>query len=53
MKNTTLFITFLSTAAFVVGCEKEKTTAQQIETVKTETKQAAQDMKDYTFAQKD
>jgi ElaB/YqjD/DUF883 family membrane-anchored ribosome-binding protein len=35
-----------------VGCDKEKTTAQQIETVKTETKQAAQDMKDYTFAQK-
>ena len=35
-----------------MGCDKEKTTAQQIETVKTETKQAAQDMKDYTFAQK-
>ena len=53
MKNKTLLITFLSAATFVVGCDKEKTTAQQIETVKTETKQAAQDMKDYTFAQKD
>ena len=53
MKNKTLLITFLSAAAFVVGCDKEKTTAQQIETIKTETKQAAQDMKDYTFAQKD
>ena len=52
MKNKTLFLTFLSIAAFAVGCNKEQTTSQQIETVKTETKQAAQDMKDYTFAQK-
>jgi ElaB/YqjD/DUF883 family membrane-anchored ribosome-binding protein len=53
MKNKTLIITFLSIAAFAVGCNKEQTTTQQIENVKTETKQAAQDMKDYTFAQKD
>jgi chromosome segregation ATPase len=53
MKNKTLLITFLSAATFAVGCDKEKTTAQQIETVKTETKQAASDMKDYTFAQKE
>jgi chromosome segregation ATPase len=53
MKNNALLITFLSAATFAVGCDKEKTTAQQIETVKTETKQAASDMKDYTFAQKD
>ena len=52
MKNQTLLITFLSAATIVVGCDKEKTTAQQMDTVKTETKQAAQDMKDYTFAQK-
>jgi chromosome segregation ATPase len=55
MKNKTLVITFLSIAAFAVGCnkeQKEQTTSQQIENVKTETKQAAQDMKDYTFAQK-
>lgn len=37
----------------MVGCDKEKTTAQQIDRVQAETKQAAQDMKDYTFAQKD
>ncbi len=53
MKNKTLLITFLSAVTFAVGCDKEKTTAQQIDTVKTETKQAASDMKDYTFAQKD
>ena len=55
MKNKTLVITFLSIAAFAVGCnkeQKEQTTSQQIENVKTETKQAAQDMKEYTFAQK-
>src|ERR1039458_10232625 len=52
MKNITLFLTLLSAAAFAVGCNKEQSTSQQIETVKTETKQAAQDMKDYTFAQK-
>ena len=52
MKNKTLVITLLSIAAFAVGCEKQQTTSQQIEKVKTETKQAAQDMKDYTFAQK-
>jgi ElaB/YqjD/DUF883 family membrane-anchored ribosome-binding protein len=52
MKNKTLVITFLSIAAFAMGCNKEQTTSQQLENVKTETKQAAQDMKDYTFAQK-
>ena len=29
MKNKTLLITFLSAATIVVGCDKEKTTAQQ------------------------
>jgi len=52
MKNKTWAITVLSIAAFAVGCDKQQTTSQQMETVKTETKQAAQDMKDYTFAQK-
>jgi cytochrome c556 len=52
MKNKTLAITFLAVAAFVVGCNKEPTTTEQIDKVQAETKQAAQDMKDYTFAQK-
>lgn len=52
MKNKTLLVTFLSTAAFVVGCDKTQTTAQQMDKVQTETKQAAQDMKDYTYARK-
>jgi chromosome segregation ATPase len=53
MKNKTLVITLLSIAAFAVGCKKEQTTSQQLENVKVETKEAAQDMKDYTFAQKE
>src|ERR1039458_2563934 len=54
MKNKTLFITFLSVAAFAIGCKPsdEKSTSQQIDKVQTETKQAAQDMKDYTYAEK-
>jgi chromosome segregation ATPase len=52
MKNIALFLTLLSAAAFAVGCNKEQTTSQQMEKVKTETTQAAQDMKNYTFAQK-
>ena len=35
-----------------MGCKKEQTTAQQFDKVQAETKEAAQDMKDYTFAQK-
>ena len=50
MKHTAF--TILCIAAFAVGCDKEPTTSQQIDKVKTETKEAAQDMKDYTFAQK-
>ena len=52
MKNKTLVITFLFAAAFAVGCNKEQTTSQQIDKAQAETKQAAQDMKDYTYAQK-
>jgi hypothetical protein len=52
MKPHALIITFLSAAVFAVGCKKEETTSQQLDKVKTETKEAAQDMKDYSYAQK-
>ncbi|MGA2787917.1 MAG: methyl-accepting chemotaxis protein [Verrucomicrobiota bacterium] len=52
MKNKTWVITLLSITALIVGCGKQQTTSQQIDKVTTETKAAAQDMKDYTFAQK-
>ena len=52
MKNKTLLLTLLCAAAFAVGCNKEQTASQQLDKIQAETKQAAQDMKDYTFAQK-
>jgi chromosome segregation ATPase len=52
MKNKAFLFTLLSIAAIAVGCNKEQTTSQQMDKVQTETTQAAQDMKDYTFAQK-
>jgi hypothetical protein len=52
MKNTPLAISFIALAAFAVGCNQEPTTSQQIDKVKVETKEAAQDMKDYTFAER-
>ena len=52
MKHTNLLCTLLAACAFAMGCNKEPTTSQQIDKVQAETKQAAQDMKDYTYAQK-
>ena len=52
MKHKHLLLSLLAVAAFAVGCNKEQTTSQQIDQVQAETKQAAQDMKDYTYAEK-
>jgi uncharacterized membrane-anchored protein YhcB (DUF1043 family) len=55
VKNTSLAITFLTIAAFAVGCkpaEENSTPQQQLDKVKTETKTDAREMKNYAFAQK-
>jgi cytochrome c556 len=61
MKHYPLAITFLAVAAFAIGCnpseekavmENREATSRQFDKVKTETKQAAQEMKDYAYAQK-
>jgi len=52
MKNKAIILTALSIAVITAGCGKEKTTSEQIDTLKAETKEAAQDMKDFTYAQK-
>jgi cytochrome c556 len=52
MKSKLLAITVLAAAAAFVGCNQEQTTGQQLDKLQAETKQAAQDMKDYTYAQK-
>jgi hypothetical protein len=53
MKHKILLFTLLTSAALVAGCDKDQTASQQLDKAQTETKQAARDMKDYTFAQKD
>ena len=52
MNHKKLLITFLAAAAFTVGCNKEGNTSQELAKVQEKTEQAAQEMKDYTFAQK-
>lgn len=51
MKKT-LLITLVSAAAFAAGCNNEQTASEQLNKAQAETKQAAQDTKDYTYAQK-
>ena len=41
-----------SASVFAVGCNQKKSTAQQLRKVEQSTAQAAQDMKDYAFAQR-
>jgi len=53
MKHRTLLFTFLAAAAFTMGCNKEGTTAQQLDQLQAKTAAATQDLQDYTFAQKD
>jgi len=60
MKHKHILITLLAVSALAVGCkpseqsatENREATAKQLDKVKTETKEAAQAMKDYTYAQK-
>jgi PBP1b-binding outer membrane lipoprotein LpoB len=52
MKSITSTITILALAALVAGCEQKPTAAQEMEKIETKTKDAVQDMQDYTFAQK-
>jgi uncharacterized membrane protein YqiK len=52
MNHKTFLLTLLPAVALLVGCEKQQTTSQKIDRLQTETKEAAQDMTDYSFAQK-
>ena len=57
MKNTVWALPFLAAAALAAGCnssseESGKSTSEQLDKVKIETKDAAQDMKNYAYAQK-
>lgn len=50
--NQRMTITLLAATILVLGCNQEPSTSQQVEKLQTETREAAQDMKDYTYAQK-
>src|SRR6187399_2662445 len=50
--NLKLMIAFFSVAVVAVGCKREQSPSQQLDNVQTKAEAAAQDMKDYTFAQK-
>ncbi len=54
MKHMKQILLTLAVAAFAVGCRpsEEKSTAEQLNAIKTEAKEVAQDVKDYSFAQK-
>ena len=57
MKQKTLFVTFLAITVFAIGCkpstdDSTKTAADQLDKVKTETKEAAKSMKNYAYAEK-
>ena len=52
MKPKIILLTFLSVSALTTGCNKEGTTAQQLDQLQAKTAEATQDLQDYTFAQK-
>jgi cytochrome c556 len=60
MKHKYLVLTVLAASVCAVGCkpsgdsttEDREATAKQLDKIKAETKQAAQDMKEYAYAQK-
>jgi len=60
MKHKYLLFTLLGAVAFAVGCDRSEksttetreATTQQFDKVKADTKEAAQGMKDYAYAQK-
>ncbi len=52
MKNKALLLMLISAAVIAAGCDKKRTASEQLDRVQTKTAEVAQDMRDYTFAQK-
>jgi len=53
MKNKTLFLMLVSATVIATGCDKNRTASEQLDRVQAKTADVAQDMKDYTYSQKD
>jgi ElaB/YqjD/DUF883 family membrane-anchored ribosome-binding protein len=52
MRPKSLVVVLLFVAALAGGCNREQTTSDRLDQVRTETKTATLEMKDYSFAQK-
>ena len=53
MKNKALLLFLISAGVIAAGCEKKRTAAERLDRVQAKTAEVAQDMRDYTFAEKD
>ena len=53
MKNQALFLMLVSATVLATGCDKKRTASEQLDRVQAKTADVAQDMRDYTYAQKD
>jgi cytochrome c556 len=52
MKHKTLTLTLLSTLILTAACEQKQSTSDQLDNARAKTKEAAQDLKDYSYDQK-
>lgn len=52
MTHKHILLACLASAAITIGCNKPETTGQKIDRAQEKVAEAAQDMKDYTYAQK-
>ena len=53
MKNQALFLMLVSATVLATGCDKKRTASEQLDRVQAKTADVAQDMRDYTYSQKD
>ena len=53
MKKQALSLILISAAVIATGCDKKRTASEQLDRVQEKTADVAQDMRDYTYGQKD
>lgn len=53
MKIKALSLVLISAAVMTAGCDKKQTASQQLDNLQAKTAEVAQDMQEYSFAQKD
>ena len=53
MKHTTRSLMLIAAAVIATGCDKKQTASEQLDKVQTKTAEVAQNIKDYSYAEKD